>query len=140
MWLHLRWLHRGRSSSIKSHNTLRAPSDLERLWRLAPVSVEWDTLAIAAFAGDQEQYELLLAYIACCLEHCFPHFLSPSMVEAAVNETLTAIHRKRHTYHPSDPFERWAIAIARYRLSSIHERYLVLDEVSSAQSESLFDA
>lgn len=117
MWLRPRWLHRERSSRTTNHKTPTAP-DLERLWRSAPVSIEWDTLAIAAFAGDRQQYELLLAHIACCLEHCFSHFVSPGLVEAAVNETLTAIHRKRHTYHPSDAFERWAIAIARYRLSS----------------------
>jgi RNA polymerase sigma-70 factor (ECF subfamily) len=37
------------------------------------------------------------------------------MVDDAVQDTLLAIHEKRHTYDPARPFEPWLAAIARYK-------------------------
>jgi RNA polymerase sigma-70 factor (ECF subfamily) len=37
------------------------------------------------------------------------------MVDDAIQETLIAVHRKRHTYQPDRPFKAWLGAIARYK-------------------------
>jgi RNA polymerase sigma-70 factor (ECF subfamily) len=37
------------------------------------------------------------------------------MVDDAVQDTLLAIHEKRHTYDPARPFGPWLAAIARYK-------------------------
>jgi len=37
-------------------------------------------------------------------------------LEDLVQETLLAIHRRRATYDPSQPFTAWAYAVARYKL------------------------
>jgi RNA polymerase sigma-70 factor (ECF subfamily) len=37
-------------------------------------------------------------------------------VEDLVQETLLAIHVRRHTYDPDQPFTPWVYAIARYKL------------------------
>ena len=42
-------------------------------------------------------------------------------VEDLVQETLIAIHLKRDTYDPGQPFSPWAYAIARYKLID-HQR------------------
>jgi RNA polymerase sigma-70 factor (ECF subfamily) len=37
------------------------------------------------------------------------------MIDDAIQETLIAVHQKRHTYDPSRPFGAWLVAIARYK-------------------------
>jgi RNA polymerase sigma-70 factor (ECF subfamily) len=37
------------------------------------------------------------------------------MVDDATQDTLIAIHQKRHTYVPGRPFRPWLAAIARYK-------------------------
>jgi RNA polymerase sigma factor (sigma-70 family) len=41
--------------------------------------------------------------------------LPPAMVDDAVQDTLLAIHLKRHTYDPARPFGPWLAAIARHK-------------------------
>ncbi|MFZ8528631.1 sigma factor, partial [Staphylococcus aureus] len=41
--------------------------------------------------------------------------LPPAMVDDAVQDTLIAIHEKRHTYDPERPFKPWLMAVARYK-------------------------
>ena len=41
--------------------------------------------------------------------------LPPAMIDDAVQDTLMAIHEKRHTYDPARPFGPWLAAIARYK-------------------------
>ncbi|TAF12676.1 MAG: sigma-70 family RNA polymerase sigma factor [Alphaproteobacteria bacterium] len=45
----------------------------------------------------------------------FARRLPPSAVEDAVQETLLAIHAKRHTWQPDRPFGPWLAGIARYK-------------------------
>jgi RNA polymerase sigma-70 factor (ECF subfamily) len=40
----------------------------------------------------------------------------PTDVEDLVQETLIALHKRRHTYDRSQPLTPWVYAIARYRL------------------------
>ncbi|MEM9422079.1 MAG: sigma-70 family RNA polymerase sigma factor, partial [Pseudomonadota bacterium] len=50
--------------------------------------------------------------------------LAPEQVDDAIQETLLAVHRKRHTYDPSRPFPPWFVAIARFKwLDKLREAY-----------------
>ena len=40
----------------------------------------------------------------------------PDDVEDLVQETLLAVHTRRHTYRPDQPLTAWVHAIARYRM------------------------
>jgi RNA polymerase sigma-70 factor (ECF subfamily) len=70
---------------------------------------------IAAQAGDAAVYHRLLSEIRGWLRSYYARRLIPSMVDDVVQDTLLAIHEKRHTYDPSRPFEPWLAAIARYK-------------------------
>src|SRR5260370_14586365 len=37
------------------------------------------------------------------------------MIDDAIQDTLIAIHEKRHTYDPTRPFGAWLAAVARYK-------------------------
>jgi len=43
------------------------------------------------------------------------YLAAPAMAEDAVQDTMIAIHEKRHTYDVCCPFEPWLAAVARYR-------------------------
>ena len=56
-------------------------------------------------------------------------------VEDLVQETLMAIHRRRMTYDPTQPFTAWAYAIARYKLIDFWRRnkkrkHIPIDDVA----------
>jgi RNA polymerase sigma-70 factor (ECF subfamily) len=44
------------------------------------------------------------------------HRDDPAVTDDVVQEALLALHRKRHTYDPAQPFMPWALAIARYKV------------------------
>ena len=75
----------------------------------------WSGLMVAAQAGNAAVYHRLLTEIAPWLRRYFGRRLPPGMVDDAVQDTLLAIHLKRHTYDPARPFEPWLAAIARYK-------------------------
>ena len=70
---------------------------------------------IAAQAGDSRLYRVLLGEVGPWLQRYFTRRLPAAMVDDAVQDTLLAIHQKRHTYDPDRPFEPWLAAIARYK-------------------------
>jgi RNA polymerase sigma-70 factor (ECF subfamily) len=70
---------------------------------------------VAAQAGDAGAYHHLLGEIGAWLRRYYGRRLPPAMVDDAVQDTLMAIHEKRHTYDPARPFEPWLAAIARYK-------------------------
>jgi RNA polymerase sigma-70 factor (ECF subfamily) len=49
------------------------------------------------------------------LQRYYVRRLPAAMVDDAVQEVLLAMHEKRHTYDPSQPFGPWLAAIARYK-------------------------
>jgi RNA polymerase sigma-70 factor (ECF subfamily) len=57
----------------------------------------------------------LLAELRPWLVRYFARRLPPASVEDAVQETLIAIHTKRHTWQPDRPFGPWLAGIARYK-------------------------
>jgi len=76
---------------------------------------EWDALMVAAQSGDAVAYHRLLTEVGGWLKRYYARRLPPAFVDDAVQDTLLAIHRKRHTYDPVRPFEPWLAAIARYK-------------------------
>lgn len=81
-----------------------------------PDSVDaWGRLMAAAQAGEAAPYRRLLGELRPWLLRYFARRLPPSSVEDAVQETLIAIHAKRHTYDPVRPFGPWLAGVARYK-------------------------
>jgi RNA polymerase sigma-70 factor (ECF subfamily) len=70
---------------------------------------------VAAQAGDASAYRRLLTEAAAWLQRYFLGRLPPVMIDDVIQETLIAIHEKRHTYDPDRPFIAWLAAIARYK-------------------------
>jgi RNA polymerase sigma-70 factor (ECF subfamily) len=75
----------------------------------------WGSLMAATQAGNAGAYHRLLVEIRIWLRRYYARRLPPSMVDDAVQDTLMAIHEKRHTYDKARPFEPWLAAIARYK-------------------------
>lgn len=93
--------------SAKTTSTLKA-SD-------APVDDQWSQLMAAAQKGNAGAYNRLLTEISPWLNRYYARRLPLSMVDDATQDTLIAIHQKRHTYDPARPFRPWLGAIARYK-------------------------
>jgi RNA polymerase sigma factor (sigma-70 family) len=75
----------------------------------------WGALMVAAQSGNGGAYRRLLSEVRIWLVRYFARRLPPSLVDDAAQDTLIAIHEKRHTYDPSRPFRPWLTAIARYK-------------------------
>lgn len=73
---------------------------------------------LRALAGEASAYEEFLRTLAKHLRAYFKRRLtgSPDVAEDLVQDTLLAIHNKRHTYHSHRPLSAWAYAIAKYKL------------------------
>lgn len=76
---------------------------------------DWSRWMAAAQAGDADAYRRVLAEAQAWLRRFFLRRLPPSMVDDAVQDTLLAVHEKRHTFNPSQKFGPWIAAIARYK-------------------------
>lgn len=76
---------------------------------------DWGELMSAAQSGNAAVYHRLLLEISTWLRLYYVRRLPPSMVADTIQDTLLAIHEKRHTYDPSRPFGPWLAAIARYK-------------------------
>lgn len=68
--------------------------------------------------GDAVAWRLLLTEMGGHLRPFFARrlFGDPSEAEDLVQETLIAIHAKRATWDPGQPFTGWAFAVARHKL------------------------
>jgi RNA polymerase sigma-70 factor (ECF subfamily) len=73
----------------------------------------WGALMCAGQAGHGGAYQRLLTEISGWLTHYFQRRLPAGDADDAVQETLMAIHRRRHTYDPHYPFKAWLAAIAK---------------------------
>ena len=68
--------------------------------------------------GDRIAYAALLDDVSTILTRFLRGRLSdPQQIEDVRQETLIALHRARHSYAPSRPFEPWLLAIARHTLA-----------------------
>jgi RNA polymerase sigma-70 factor, ECF subfamily len=82
---------------------------------------QWSALMRAANAGDDGAYRRLLTDVANQLRIVARRRLeragqSTADAEDIVQETLVAIHRKRHTWNPEQPLGPWLHAIVRHKL------------------------
>ncbi len=83
--------------------------------------VEWRAAMRAALAGDAVAYRKLLADLTpflrmVCKGACARAGLPPGDAEDAVQETLLAIHLKRHTWDSHQALTPWVAAIARNKI------------------------
>lgn len=76
---------------------------------------EWGRLMAAAQDGHGGAYHRLLEEVRGWLLRFYARRLPPGLVEDAVQDTLIAIHQKRHTYDRARPFKPWLGAVARYK-------------------------
>lgn len=88
-----------------------SPASRERPSRTAPDG--WGSLMVAAQNGHGGAYRRLLGEMSEWLTRYFQRRLPSSDVDDAVQETLLAIHRRRHTYDPQYPLGPWLAAIAK---------------------------
>ena len=74
-------------------------------------------LMLAGLAGEAGPYRQLLDELSGLLRAYYGRRAPPCMdAEDLVQETLIAVHSRRATYDPGQPFTAWAYAIARYKL------------------------
>ncbi len=86
-----------------------------------PPDDPWSSMMKAAIAGDESVYRRLLEDIGrsvrAMARAAFGRArLGDADVEDAVQETLLAIHLKRHTWDPSQKLGPWVNAIARHKI------------------------
>jgi RNA polymerase sigma-70 factor (ECF subfamily) len=81
-------------------------------------------LMLRGLAGDAGAHAQLLGALSGYLRAYFARRLGPQSGDAEdlVQETLLAIHLKRDTYDPRQPFTPWAYAIGRYKLLDHYRR------------------
>jgi RNA polymerase sigma-70 factor (ECF subfamily) len=89
----------------------KVPASRERPSRNAPDG--WSSLMVAAQDGHGGAYRRLLGEMSEWLTRYFQRRLPPGDIDDAVQETLLAIHRRRHTYDPQYPLGPWLAAIAK---------------------------
>jgi RNA polymerase sigma-70 factor (ECF subfamily) len=78
-------------------------------------------LMLAGLDGDGAAHKALLTRLSGNLRAYFKTHLArigngPADAEDLVQETLIALHTRRHTYDRSQPLSPWVYAIARFRL------------------------
>lgn len=93
---------------------------------------------LAALEGDAGAYRQLLAALTGHLRRYFMRRLDEAAAEDAVQESLMAIHKRRATYDPSQPFTAWVYGIARYKLVDEYRRRRRQASVPLDDSHALF--
>ncbi len=85
--------------------------------RLPALEPQLHALWQRAAQGDARSYEQLLTLLSRHLRRFLARRMAgqASDVEDLVQETLMAIHLKRHTYQSGQPLSAWVLAIARYK-------------------------
>jgi RNA polymerase sigma-70 factor (ECF subfamily) len=84
----------------------------------------WKRLMLAAQAGQQREYAMLLQEAAVFIRAIARrHHRNTGLVEDVVQETLTSIHRMRQTHEPGRPVEPWIAAIAKARSIDVLRRH-----------------
>src|SRR5271156_4582777 len=81
----------------------------------------WSEMMRASIAGDEGAYRRLLEDIGRSVRTMARSAFARARVgdadiEDAVQETLLAIHLKRHTWDPGQPLAPWVYAIARHKV------------------------
>lgn len=92
--------------------------------RLGELEPRLKSLMLAGLAGDNAAHCALLKALSVALRRYYASRLGAGAadVEDLVQEALIAVHSRRATYQPSEPFTVWAYAIARYKLIDLYRR------------------
>ena len=77
---------------------------------------------LAGLAGDAAAYRKLLSALTGHLRAYYARRVGLATAEDLVQETLIAIHSRRATYDPAQPFTAWVYGIARYKLIDEYRR------------------
>lgn len=78
-------------------------------------TIHWSELMAVGRAGDRRAYDRLLAEASGWLTRYFRRRLPLAHVEDAVQETLIALHHRRHDFDCEQPLRPWLAAIARFK-------------------------
>src|SRR5947207_7753123 len=89
--------------------------------------IELKALMLASLDGDAASHRALLEKLSRRLRAYYKGKLArtgrgAAEAEDLVQETVLAIHLKRHTYDPTEPLTPWVHAIARYKLIDFQRR------------------
>lgn len=105
---------------------------------------QWAQWMRAASGGDEVAYRSLLLSLAAFLRRTVRQRFArigcgDLEVEDVVQETLLAIHLKRHTWRPVDPVTPWVVAISRNKTIDVLRRRgrraeLPLDDVPEPEA------
>ena len=87
---------------------------------------------IRGLDGDAAAYQTFLKELGAHLRAYFRKRLSrlPDEVEDLVQESLLAMHNRRHTYDAGQPLTAWVYAIAKYKLIDLLRRRMGRDALS----------
>lgn len=97
-------------------------------------------LMLRALEGEAAAEAELLRALAGHLRAYFARQLGDAAdVEDLVQESLIAVHLKRHTYDATRAFTPWAYAVARYKLIDHFRRSGARREVPLEKAEALFE-
>jgi RNA polymerase sigma-70 factor (ECF subfamily) len=96
-------------------------------------------LMLAALDGDARAYRTLLTELSGHLRAYFARKVKTAAdAEDLVQETLTAMHRRLHTYDVNQPFTAWVYAIARYKLIDNFRRNRLRQTIPLEDAGALF--
>ena len=104
-----------------------------------PFEREIAGLWVEAQAGDELAYTQMLQ---CCAQRLRSFFTrrmnnTPEDIEDMVQETLLAVHTRRHTYDSAFPVSAWVMAIAKYKLIDFWRRHGRRDRLHDEFDETL---
>lgn len=78
---------------------------------------DWPALMATAQDGDSRAYERLLREITPVIRaFLYRRIFNKNNVEDILQDVLLGIHRARHTYDPTQPFEHWMYGVARHKM------------------------
>jgi RNA polymerase sigma-70 factor (ECF subfamily) len=107
------------------------------------IEEEWAEMMRAAMSGDSNAYKVFLEAVspvlrAAARRHFARFGQTGSDAEDVVQETLLAIHLKRHTWDARRPIRPWIAAIARHKLIDAlrrrgHRVEVQIDDLDIAQ-------
>lgn len=109
------------------------------------IELELKAQFVAALDGDEFAYRRFLRGLSVLVRSYLRHRLRqwPDEVEDLVQDTLIAVHDRRHTYRRGEPLTSWVRAIARYKLVDFwrrHERREALHDPLDEESPLLASA
>jgi len=91
----------------------------------------WPSLMAAAQDGDRTAYERLLRETVPFIRAVVSAQHRGERIEDIVQDVLLTVHRVRHTYDPTRPFDAWLATIARRRSIDALRRRVRLAELET---------